>query len=704
MAPEQLEGKEADGRTDIFAFGATVYEMATGKKAFEGKSQASLIAAIMGQDPRPMAELQPMTPPILDRVVRRCLDKAPDERWQTAHDVMKELKWVAEGGSVTDLLGATTATTNRTGRRVVLVGLACLVLGSVLSGLAFWSLGPPSEPTAPVSRFALMLPPDQQLIGSGRHQVALSPDGTHLVYVANNHLFLRAMDQLEPTSMSGTQGGRNPFFSPDGQWVGFEDVIEDRLKKVSISGGAPVTLCEVSDLFGASWGANDTIVFGQGSRGIFQVPSTGGTAEVLVDGDSEEVYHGPQILPGGKAVVFTFRRIGTGWNDSQIVVQSLETGERQILIQGGTDARYLPTGHLVYARVGTLLIVPFDLTRFEVTGVPIPVVEGVQQAASNRTGAAQFSVSESGSLVYVPGLFQTAQRTLVWVDRNGQEQPVADIKGAFETPRLSPDGKRLALIVRGEDNIDVWIYELVRGTLTRLTFEVGEDETAIWTPDGKRVVFAASRGNDRKLFWKPADGSAPEELLLETQYHSHVGSWSPDGKVLAFEEQYPETGYDIWTLSVEGERQPVPFLQTSFDEHWPSFSPDGQWIAYMSNESGRNEIYVQPYPGPGGKWQISTGGGTQPIWSPKGNELFYRNGDRMMVVSVQNQPTFNAGTQQLLFEGQYEEGIGGSRPNFDVIPDGQRFVMVKADQESAPAQINVVLNWFEELKRLVPTN
>ena len=349
------------------------------------------------------------------------------------------------------------------------------------------------------------------------------------------------------------------------------------------------------------------------------------------------------------------------------------------------------------------MAVPFDLTRLEVTGGPVPVVEGVAHATVT-TGAAQFSVSSLGSLVYVPDVLLTSGNTLVWVDRNGREQSLTEIQGAFEGPRLSPDGNRLAITIRGGGNIDVWIYEFARGTLTRFTFDAGEDESPIWTPDGQTVAFATSRGGERKILWRAADGSAPEELLHESSYHSHVSSWSPDGKVLAFEEQSPETGYDIWTLSVEGEQQPVRFLNTSFEEHWPRFSPDGQWVAYISDESGRNEIYVQPYPGPGGKWQISSEGGTEPVWSPKGDELFYRNGNKLMVVNIESQPTFNAGTPHLLFEKQYEKGVAGLRPNFDVASDGDRFVMVKASEQAAQIYLTVVLNWFEELNRLVPTN
>ena len=349
MAPEQLEGKEADSRTDIFAFGAVVYEMATGKKAFEGKSQASLIAAIMQSEPRPMAELQPMTPELLDKVLKKSLEKEPDERWQSASDLMTGLKWVVEGGSQPDV--PVPVVSRRRNRERLAWGLVSLFVGVLVTLVVVWNLIPPPMPR-PVSRFAMELPPDQRLSYSGRHQVAFSPDGQYLVYVANSQLYLRAIDQLESTPIRGTQegGGRSPFFSPDGQWVGF--YAADQLKKASISGGAPVILCEAYNPFGVSWGIDGNILLGQGPEGIFRVPAAGGTKELVItmDATKGESGHGPQLLPDGKTVLFTLRSGDGTWNEAQIVVQSLETGERKVLINGGTDARYLPTGHLVYAQ------------------------------------------------------------------------------------------------------------------------------------------------------------------------------------------------------------------------------------------------------------------------------------------------------------------------------------------------------------------
>ena len=343
---------------------------------------------------------------------------------------------------------------------------------------------------------------------------------------------------------------------------------------------------------------------------------------------------------------------------------------------------------------------PFDLEHLQLTGPPAVVLEGIA-IYSKELGQTQFSVSESGSLVYIPG--GLSQRTLVWVDRQGAVEPLAAPLRIYDDPRLSPDGQRLAVQLGPEGNSDIWIYHIPRGTLTRLTFERGNMPR--WTPDGKRVAFGSTRaGGPENLFWKPADSSGPAEQLTESERVQLPSSWSPDGQVLAFEEFHPTAGSDIWVLPLQGERKPRPFLQTQFVERAPMFSPDGHWLAYTSNESGRNEVYVQPYPGPGGKWQISNEGGNEPLWAKNGRELFYRDGDKMMAVPVTTQPTFRAGTPTLLFEGQYHNDFNWSPPNYDVTPDGQRFLMIQPGEQEAATQINVVLNWFEELKRLVPTD
>jgi Tol biopolymer transport system component len=695
MSPEQLEGKEADARTDIFAFGAVLYETVTGRKAFEGKSQASLIGAIMEHDPPAMSTLQSMSPPLLDHVVRRCLVKEPDGRWQSASDLMGELKWIAEGGSE-----AGVPSVARAGRRISpRLALGIAIVSALLTGITFWSVTR-SEPTRqPITRFPLLLPPGDQLTNTGRHVVALSPDGTHLVYVANRQLFLRNMDQMVATPIRGTESRvttgntTTPFFSPDGQWIGFF-LAGRQLKKVSVSGGAPVTLCEAAWPVGASWGADDTILFGQ-PEGIMRVSANGGNLDLLVGTEEGEQVRGPQMLPDGESVLFTIASATgpTRWDEAQIVVQLLESGERKILWTGGSDARYVPTGHLVYALEDVLFAVPFDLANLEVTGGPVPIVEDVMTAAG--TGAAQFSFSDTGSLVYVPEDSEQAPvRTLVWVSRQGAATPLTETRRAYRHPRISPDGERLAVTIQG----DIWVLELARDTLTRLTFEGGY--RPIWTPDGETVTFGSgpSAGTGLNIFSKPVDGSAEAEQLTSSE--AIPSSWSPDGKMLVFRETTGRgSGRNVGVLRLDGEPEIV--LGTEFRELHPVLSPDGRWLAYTSDESGRTEVYVQPFPEPGEKSLVSTEGGSEPMWNPHGGELFYRNGDGMWSVAVSTEPAFRAAKPVLLFEGEFELDPWSS--NYDVAPDGRRFVMIRRG-EDADQQLNVVLNWFEELKRLVPTD
>ncbi|MDA2925063.1 hypothetical protein MYX65_10525, partial [Acidobacteria bacterium AH-259-L09] len=579
---------------------------------------------------------------------------------------------------------------------------------ALIAGVAIWSLTR-LEPR-PIARFAMVLPPTEQLTGTGRHAVAFSADGTHLVYSANNQLYLRAMDQLEAMPIRGTEGrARSPFFSPDGQWVGFWEG-DGKLMKVSISGGAPVTLCEAGNPYGASWGPDDRIVFGQGSEGIWQVPATGGTKQLLisVDATKDESAHGPQILPGEKAMLFTLRSGGVSWDDAQILVESLQTGERKVLINGGRDARYVPTGHLLYAQAGTLLAVPFDLARLEVTGGPVPIIEDVSQATS--TGAAQFSFSGLGSLIYVPGgLSSEPEGTLVWVDRVRRVEPIVEKPLLFPRyPRLSPDGRRLALTTGPGDAGDLWVYDLAGRPPYPLAFE-GHNDRAVWTPDSKRVAFGSTRAGPGNLFWIPADGSTLDpESLLTSPNRQLPRCWSPDGRELIFLQTSPD-GNDIMALPIEGEREPRLVLRTEYPVTpneggaGAALSPDGRWLAYVSGVTGGPEIWVRPYPGPGAPSRISPNGGLEPVWGPKGREIFYLEGDKMMAVKIETDPEFRFEPPEVLFEESY---LNTNRPSYDVGPDG-RFLMIQrveqTEEASAPTQLIIVQNWFEELKRLVPT-
>jgi serine/threonine-protein kinase len=704
MSPEQIEGKELDGRSDIFSLGAVLYEMLTGQRAFQGKSQLGVASAILEKEPAPISTVKPMTPPALDHAIRRCLAKDPEERWQTARDLELELKWIAEGGSQVTLAPIVPAKgIHALGRRPLILSMGALLLGVVIASLVSWGLRPSPLPR-PVSRTVITLPPGQRLAVADQPAVALSPDGTHLAYVAiqggTQQIYLRAMDSLAATPIPGTEGAVNPFFSPDGQWLGF--FAGGKLKKVSASGGTALSFNDTAFPVGASWNSQGMIAFAPSPVSVLQqVSEAGGTPQPLTRLAKGEVSHRwPEFLPGGKAVLFGAGTNYANWSNARVVVQKVETGERRDLIQAGTHPRYAPSGHLVYMQAGSLMAVPFDLERLEVTGTAVPVVQGVLQSTPNW--AAQYSFSATGSLVYVPGGLQAAQCRLVWVNRNGAEQSLASPARAYRYPRLSPEGRRLAVGIT-EPEPQVWLYDVSRETLTRLTFEGNANLNPIWTPDGKRIVFQSNRAGPPNVFWQLADGSGGLERLITSEYAQAANSWSPDEQFLAFIEITPTTGYDIWVLRLN-DRKAQPFLRTPFTESAPRFSPDGRWLAYVSDESGRFEVYLQPYPGPGGKWLISTEGGTEPVWNPNGRELFYRIGDKMMAVEITMQPGFSAGKPKVLFEGKYlPTPITFS--NYDVSPDGRHFLMLKpSDQEAAAStQINVVLNWFEELKRRVPT-
>lgn len=470
------------------------------------------------------------------------------------------------------------------------------------------------------------------------------------------------------------------------------------LKKIPVEGGVPVTLCEADFPHGASWSSDGTIVFAQGARGIFRVSANGGTPEVLVEVDATkgEMAHGPEVLPDGDTLLFTLGS-GGSWEEAQIVAQSFTTGERRVLVDAGTDGRYVPTDHLAYSHQGTLLAVPFDPGRLEVIGGAVPMVEEILQAPVEAAGAAQFAFSRTGSLVWAPP--SATLHRLAWVDRRGTVELLplrTTYREAVFYPRLSPDGERIALI----DGTDLWVYDIRRGASARLTF-TGRNTTPEWSPDGQRVVYSSSVGGAYNVFWIAADGSGAAVQLTESELRQHLTSVSPDGGVLAYREQHPETNYDIWLLPLRGEGGPRPFARTTFNEQGAVFSPDGRFLAYVSDESGRDEIYLQPFPGPGGKVPVSTEGGVAPAWSPTGRELFHLSGDSMMSVVV---TTGTVGAPKFLFEKhdiRRSTRITGVA-NYDVSADGERFLMVVSG--NASTQLNVVLNWFDELERLVPAD
>jgi serine/threonine-protein kinase len=721
MSPEQARGEAVDHRTDIWSLGVVLYEMISGRLPFRGEYESAMMYSILNEEPEPLTSLRSNVPMDLERVVAKMLAKNPAARYQHVDELPVDLKTIdlsATGASRISMAKVTRQTEKQTAFWLRAIPWSIIII-AVGAAIALWSPWRVSPPRA-LARFVINLPAEFRL--AEVPSVAIAPDGRQVIYAATDSgggtkLFRRPIDQLEATPITGTEDAGHPFFSPDGQWVGF--FAGGKLKKVSLTGGPPLTLCEAQSGYGASWGADETIIFSPTfTSGLLMVSAAGGTPQVVTNIKSEQgelSHRWPQILPDGKAVLFT---IDTGMDadDKRIAILSLTTGDRRVVIDQGTNACYAPPGHLIYLRAGSLLAAPFDVERLEVTGPVVTVFEGLRFSGA---GVGEYSFSREGSLVWVPapGLIPTAsvfsstvsfrklaESTLFWVDRRGATQPLWAPSGGYWTPSLSPDGRRLALTM----DLDIFILELDRGALTRFTFE-GKNHIPVWTPDGQRLTFASASKAQRQpnLFWKMTDGSSVVEQLLTSKQHQDPGSWSPDGKVLAYAELHTETNWDIWLLRLEGKRWSEPFLQTRFDEYHPNISPDGRWLAYSSNESGRLEVYVQPFPHGRGKWLISTEGGREPLWARNGRELFYRSGKKVMAVAIITEPAFVAERPRLLFEGFYldaDDSLGFTafgRPNYDVSPDG-RFLMIKPEPRPSSTQINLVLNWFEELKRLVP--
>ena len=688
MSPEQASARPLDRRTDIWSFGCVLYELLSGRQAFGCQTLSDTLSAVLSREPD-WTRLPASAPPGVERLLRRCLQKDPSRRLRDIGDAWSE----TEQEPVAGPRGAPRWRT-----------ALPWALAAMLAAVTIWSLTRAPAP-APRPVATLVMPLAQSLVTSGGGgPLAFSPDGRRLVYIGgsgeSHQLFLRELNRLEATPLTGTDGAGHPFFSPDGQWIGF--FAQGRLKKISVSGGAALPICDVSDDRGASWGSDGTIVFSPGfNSGLSKVPAAGGSPQVVTKPDfaSGEISHRwPHVLPGGKAVLFTIKTAGiTSFDDARIAVQRLDSGERRILVEGGTDGRYVPGGHLVYIREGKLLAARFDLARLQVTGPPVAVLDGVMPADTG--GIAYFTFSQDGSLAYATGSGALGD-SLAWVDRQGASRPLPAPPREYLDLRFSPDGRRLVLAITAP-NDDIWTYDLERDSLTRLTFANGNSRFPIWTPDGKRVTYGSEQpGRALNLFWKPADGSGAEERLAESEFRQYPTSWSPDGRVLAFSQRHPKTGGDVWLLSMEDKRAARPLLNSPYNESEARFSPDGRWLAYVSDETGRSEVYVRPFPAGGGKSQVSTDGGAEPVWAPNGRELFYRNGDRVMAVAVAAQPSFSAARPAELFVRKgFSAPPGWESAAYDVAPDGRSFLMIKPSEYRGPRQLSVVLNWFGELKQ-----
>jgi serine/threonine-protein kinase len=719
MSPEQVEGKEVDARSDIFSFGSVLYEMVTGRRAFPGKSQLSVASAVLEREPEPISMLQPLTPPALDRTIRVCLSKDPEDRWQTARDLLLELKWIAEAGSQAGV-PAPRVSHRKLRERLAWAAAGVFVLSTIALATGFVLRAP--KP-AQLMRLSVEVSPGTVIERFRGAQLTLSPDGTRIVVAesdaaGNWRLATRSLDQSQFVPLPGAERASMPFFSQDGQWIAF--FADSKLKKIAVHGEAPVTLCDATSPRGASWSDDGNIVaaFNGGSSGLVRVPSGGGvpTAVTQLSKEKGETAHAwPQVLPGSQAVLLTAYGAGA-YDDAEIVVVSLKTGERKTVHRGGSFARYLPSGHLVYLQQNTLFAASFDLSRLEVTGAPQPVLEEVN---GNWSGGGDFDFSQTGTLVYVNSKVQISfPHSMWWLDSAGQTKPLQVTQGLYENPRFSPDGKRLAFeLATSLVRADIWVKDLQRDTTSRLTQLPGRNNYPLWTPDGKSIVFESWGQAAPGFYWIRADGSGEAQRLTDGTNRQVPSSFSPDGNRLAY-YQFPQRSvvsrFEIWTAPIEGEPdhprlgKAEPFLRTSSSERQPAFSPDGHWLAYSSNESGTYELYVRPFPGPGGKAQISTGGGTHPIWSRDGHKLFFLTPDWhiMMAEYTAKDNSFAAGKPQV-WSQKTLAWLGGNYP-YDLEPDGKRFAVVmnpggSAEQEQKSTDsVTVLLNFFDELRRKVP--
>ena len=688
MAPEQLEGGDADPRTDIFALGCLLYEMATGKRAFAGKTQASVIASILASEPMPLSRLAPMTPPALERLVRSCMAKEREERIQSAHDVKLQLEWIAEAGSQAGVPAPVIA------RRKVSQRLAWSIAAVAVAAAIAFAIG--FVLRAPVPQHPLrvsILPPEKHAFDP--LSIALSPDGSKLAFVATLNgltpqLWVRPLDSTAAQPLAGTEGANSPFWSPDSKSVGF--FAQGRLKIIDASGGAVQSLAEASDARGGAWGSEGTILFNPNpGANLLRIPAAGGSATSAIGADSTNPGLGsarwPAFLPDGKHFIFfQFGGGGPGAATGNLWLGELDSSQPVKLVGADAAGQYVG-GHLLFMRAGNLMSQRFDDKKLRVVGNPAPIAE---QVFADARGAAAFSASAEGKLIFAGG--QSAVLDLAWYERSGKKGQVID-SGIFQDAHISPDGKKVsAARANAAGQLEIQIYDLARGTKSQFSFSQSRDDDPVWSPDGNTIVFDSARNGKIDLYTRPANGAQQEQLLYHDDADKYPSAWSSDGKYVAYETV--NNGHiDIWMMPMFGDHKPFSYLREKYNTRYPIFSPDNKWISYTSLESGHPQIYAVAFPTPGGKFLVGDGFGSQ--WTRNGKEIFYVD-DQNRIVSVEvtaHGDSLELGRPQILFTTQ-SAGPG----LFEASPDGKRFLMMQAPVQNSQ-DLTLVVNWPAELKK-----
>lgn len=703
MSPEQVQGKEADARSDIFALGAVLYEMATGKRAFESKTAASAMAAVLERDPAPISSLQPMTPPALERLIKTCLAKDADERCQTAHDIKLQLEWIRDAGSQASL-PTSVAAPRRISRRV-LWAIAIIFIATI-GLLAAMYLRPANAPEMPIvsqisspadGRFALQ--------GAAAGPPVLSPDGQRLAFVAvgsdgKQRLWVRKLNSATAQPLQGSDGSTFPFWSADSRYIGF--FANNKLIRIDASGGPPLAIADVASSWGGgTWSRDGTILFAPSAptTDIYRVPAYGGTPQPVTKLDpsrAEDRHLWPQFLPDGKH--FLFYSSSKDPQNNTTYAATLDGGESKLLVSGDSNAMYAPPGYLLFVREGTLMAQRFDAGSLRLTGDPAPLAE---HASSNLSvGRGNFTVSENGILTYAAGSGSAGASRILWFDRSGKQTAETGEPGAYFSPRISPDGRKLAVAIEasGTVNYNLWVFDLARSVPTRLTFSSALDGHPAWSPDGKTIAFLSNRSGQFHIYRTAADGTGDTSPVIVDDAGEYNPSFSPDGRYMIFRRLSAQSGahFEIWAKAFYGDPKPFPVVQSESAD--PALSPDGKWLAYSSQESGRPEIYVVPFRQGNGKWQVSTGGGTWPRWRHDGKELFYLSLDRK-ITSAEISAVGSrlvVGNVAPLFQVNVATSLGWF---YDVSTDGKRFVVLNQDPRQATEPLTLVVNWPALLKK-----